>query len=95
MGSMKRLFSVVVALACAVVLSSCSLLPFGHGAGVFDDSLQTVSARMKQIGAALNTQDAAALKAMYSKRALDEVPDLDERLDDLIAMFPNGDVTWS
>ena len=84
----------VVALFCAVVLSSCALLPFGHGGGVFDDSLQRVDARMEQIGAALNAHDAAALKAMYSTRALEQATDLDERLDDLLSLFPNGDVTW-
>lgn len=91
---MRRSLSVVVALMCAGVLSSCALLPFGHGGGVFDDSLQKVAARMEQIGAALNAHDAAALKAMYSKRALEQAPDLDERLDDLVSLFPNGGVTW-
>ena len=91
---MRKFLSVVVALFCAVVLSSCALLPFGHGGGVFDDSLQTVAARMEQIGAALNAHDAAALKGMYSKRALEDAPDLDERLDDLVSLFPNGGVTW-
>lgn len=94
MRSMRRSLSVAVAVFCAVVLSSCALLPFGHGGGVFDDSLQIVAARMEQIGAALNAHDAAALKAMYSKRALEEAPDLDKRLDDLLSLFPNGDVTW-
>lgn len=92
---MKKLLSVVVALVCAVALSSCALLPFGHGGGVFDDSLQVVDARMEQIGAALIAQDAAALKAMYSKRALEEAPDLDNRLDDLLSLFPKGHITWS
>ena len=91
---MSKLLFGAVALVCAVVLSSCSLLPFGHGGGVSDDSLQRVDSRMEQIGAALNAHDAAALKAMYSARALEEAPDLDERLDGLLSMFPNGDLTW-
>jgi hypothetical protein len=93
-GAMRRSLSVAVAFLCAVVLSSCALLPFGHGGGVFDDSLQQADARMEQIGAALNAHDAAALKAMYSTRALEQAPDLDARLDSLLSTFPNGGVTW-
>jgi hypothetical protein len=90
---MRRSRSLVVALFCAVALSSCGLMPFGHAGGVFDDSDQRADARMEQIAAALNTHDAAALKAMYSTTALELATDLDERLDDLLTLFPNA-VTW-
>jgi hypothetical protein len=49
---------------------------------------------MKKIAAALNSHDAAALKALFSKRALEKATDLDARLENLLSTFPNGGVTW-
>jgi hypothetical protein len=90
---MRKLMSAMAALVCVVVLSSCSLVPFGHGSGVFDGDLAKADARMKQIGAAINSHDAAALKAVFSKRAIEKAIALDARLDQLLSMFPDG-VTW-
>jgi hypothetical protein len=94
MGSMRKLMSGVVALLSAVVLSSCAIVPFGHGGGVFGSDFGKADARMEQIGAALNDHDAAALKAIFSKRALERATDIDARLDQLVSLFPNGGVTW-
>jgi len=49
---------------------------------------------MKKIAAALNSHDAAALKAVFSKRAVEKATDLDARLANLLSMFPDGGVTW-
>jgi hypothetical protein len=49
---------------------------------------------MKKIAAALDSHDAAALKAMFSKRAVEKATDLDARLESLLSTFPNGGVTW-
>ena len=49
---------------------------------------------MKKIAAALDSHDAAALKAMFSKRAVEKATDLDARLENLLSTFPNGGVTW-
>jgi hypothetical protein len=91
---MRRFLPVVVALVSAVVLTSCSLVSFGHSGGVFDDSGPRADVRMEQIAAALNSHDTAALKAMFSAPALAKATDLDERLNTLLALFPNGGVTW-
>jgi hypothetical protein len=90
-GSMKKVLSVLVAFVCAVVLSSCSLVPSGF---LFDTSDQRADARMTEIAAALNSHDAVALKAMFSKRARAQATDLDAGLDYLLSFFPNGGVTW-
>jgi hypothetical protein len=90
---MRRIRSALAALVCVVVLSSCALVPFGHAGGVFDDSMSRADAQMARIGAAINSHDAAALKAIFSKRALEKATDLDARLDHLLSMFPDG-VTW-
>jgi hypothetical protein len=93
MGSMRRFRSGVVALLCTVLLSSCALVPLGHGGGVFDSDFGKADARMEQIGAAINSHDAAALKAVFSKRAVEKATDLDARLNQLLSMFPDG-ITW-
>jgi hypothetical protein len=88
-GSMRRVLSVLVALVCVVVLSSCALLP-GH---LFETDEHRAAAQMKVIAAAINSHDAAALKAMFSPRAVQQATDLDTRLNTLLATFPNG-LTW-
>jgi hypothetical protein len=90
---MRRLLLAVVALACAVVLSSCSILS-GGSLVILANDRELANARMEQIADALNDQDAAALKAMFSPYALEQAVDIDERLDYLLSFFPNGGVTW-
>jgi hypothetical protein len=90
---MRRLLLAVVAFVCAVVLSSCSLLS-GGSLVILANDRELANARMEQIADALNDQDAAALKAMFSPYALEQAVDIDERLDYLLSFFPNGGVTW-
>ena len=91
---MRKLLSGLVALLCVVMLSSCALVSFGPQGGFYDDSIVRADAQMEKITAALNDQDAAALKAMFSPVALAKATDIDERLDYLLSFFPNGGVTW-
>jgi len=90
---MRKLMLGVVGLALAVLLSSCGLLPFGSGV-ILDDSHEQADARMEQIGAAFNDGDPAALKALFSPRALEQAPDIDAGLEYLLSFFPEGGVTW-
>lgn len=91
---MKSLLTVLVALLCVVVLSSCSLLSFGPQGSFYDDSIARADAQMEKITAALNDHHAAALKAMFSPVALEKATDIDARLDYVLSFFPNGGVTW-
>jgi hypothetical protein len=91
---MGKLWSALLALVCVVALSSCSLLPPGPHGVPFPDSDQKSDAQMDKIIAAVNKHDAAALKAMFSKRALEKAVDLDKRLDYFLSFFPNGGMTW-
>lgn len=90
MGSMRGLLSTVLALCCAALLSSCTLLPFGV---LSDDDQQQADAVMTNIAAAVSSQDAGALKALFSKRALEKATDLDARIDNFLTSFPSG-FTW-
>ena len=49
---------------------------------------------MEQIAAAINTDDAEALKAVFSKRALEDATDIDAGLDYFLSFFPNGVDSW-
>ena len=90
---MRRLMSAVSVLVSSALLASCALLP-GGSPGLYSDDFQQADARMEEIADALNSQDAAALKDMFSPRALEQAVDVDERLEALVALFPNGGVTW-
>ena len=89
---MRKLLSGLVALLCVLVLSSCSSF-LAHGSPFNSDDRQ-VDARMEQIAAAINNHDAAALKSMFSKRALEQATDIDEGLEYFLSFFPNGIDTW-
>ena len=63
--------------------------------GAFIPPREVGDARMEQIAAAVNNQDAAALKGMFSAYALERAPEIDKRLDYLLARFANGGMTWT
>jgi hypothetical protein len=86
---MRTMRLVLGALASALGLAACSLLPSGPSV-IHDDVLQRCDARMEQIAEALNNRDAAALKAMFSAQALEQATDIDDRLEYLLSFFPPG-----
>ena len=86
---MRRLLIALVALFCVVLLSSCSLLSL-----VSESSDEMANARMEEIAEALNTQDASALKLLFSPYAVERATGLDDGLEYLLSFFPNGGVTW-
>jgi hypothetical protein len=93
-NSVRKAISVLVAFVCAVVLASCGL----HGLPFLPDGpsdSQRMDTQMAKIAAAVNSHDAAALKAMFSPRALEKATDLDARLANLLSIFPNGGLTWT
>jgi hypothetical protein len=87
---MKRVVSIVVALACLALLSSCSLLP----SPAFDDSKQLADAQMQHIADAVKHHDPDALKKLFSVRARKHAIDLDRGLEYFLTAFPSGRVTW-
>lgn len=89
---MRRFLSWLGVLSCCLLISSCSLLPFGNG--VLSSNDQIANARMEEIAEALNSRNADALKQMFSPYALERATDLDAGLAYLLAFFPDGGVTW-
>jgi hypothetical protein len=49
---------------------------------------------MEQIAEAVEAQDADALRALFSTRALEQATDIDAGLDYFLSFFPNGGLTW-
>lgn len=97
----KRLSGVVV-IVCLGLLSSCALVPGGSSESpaptataesLYVDPDQKMRDRTQSIVDAVNDHDAAALKAMFSPRALEQATDIDEGLDYLLSLFPNGGLT--
>ena len=89
----RRILAAGVALVCAVLLSSCSLLPDiptpgGNDTGQKDDVV------MQHIADAVKNHDAAALKKLFSPRARENATDLDSGLKYFLSVFPSGRMTW-
>jgi len=90
---MRQVRAVVVALLCGILLASWTPAPSKSPATLYVDSGQKTIDRMQQIAHAVKKHDVAALKAMFSPRALDEATDLDAGLNYFLSLFPNG-MTW-
>jgi hypothetical protein len=63
--------------------------------GVFIHQGDKAEVQMEQIAAALNDQDAAALKGLFSAEALGHTAEIDDGLDYLLSLFPTGGITWT
>jgi hypothetical protein len=88
----KRFASAVVALVGVVVLASCGFNPVSW---LPRDYPGVAADRMVEIVDAVNNQDAAALKGMFTEYALNEYSDeIDEGLEYLLSLFPDGDLVW-
>ena len=87
---MRKLRLGVLALVCAVLLPACALVPVEQSNTLYVDSEQKAEDRMEQIADAVKHHDAAALKAMFSPRALENATDIDEGVDYFLSLFPNG-----
>ena len=83
---MRRFASLIVAVASVLLPGSCSYsVNDGH---VSRD-------RMAHIVEALNNQDAAALRGMFTDYALAEYSEeIDEGVEYLLSLFPDRDVIW-
>ena len=88
----RRFASLVAALTIAVLLASCSFNPFSLLTGT---DRQLSHDRMEDILDAVNEQDAAALKDMFTDYALTEYSaEIDAGLEYVLSLFPEGDVVW-
>jgi hypothetical protein len=85
---MRKVFVLLLAIVSTAVLSSCSLWPFS------EVNANQGNARMEQIADAVNGQDAAALKALFSTHALEQATDIDERIEYFLSFFASGELTW-
>jgi hypothetical protein len=84
----------VTALICAVLLSSCSLLPKAPTPAGGDDPNQTSNAVMQRIARAVKGRDASALKKLFSPAARENATDLDGGVKYFLSYFPSGQMTW-
>jgi hypothetical protein len=84
---------VLAALACAALLSSCSLLPDIPTPGN-DDTAQKTDLVLQQIADAVEHHDAAALKQVFSPAARAKATDLEGGLKYFLSFFPSGHMTW-
>jgi hypothetical protein len=89
----RRFALVVIALAVFVSLASCSFNPLGLLPR--DDSANVSRERMAEIVRALNSQDAAALRGVFTEYALTEYSaEIDVGVEYMLSLFPDGDVVW-
>jgi hypothetical protein len=90
---MRRVFGAAVALASIALLSSCALLP-GLPVANPGDSGGNPDVQMQHIADAVKTQDADALKKLFTSRAREKAVNLDSGLKYFLSIFPSGRMTW-
>ena len=82
----------ILLLASIMLLCSCE-----EGAGrmsIFDDGDKKANTRTEQIIEALKNEDKAALKAVFSKQALDDADDFDGSMEYLFEFFQGNIESW-
>lgn len=81
----------LILAACIFILTSCS---FGGGRILVSSEDKKADARIEQILSAIKEKDKKAMKALFSKQAIDETKDFDDGIDYLLG-FLQGDVkSW-
>lgn len=88
---MAKLLLALTTLVCAMLLTSCSLI---NAFGGRDPDVAAAEDRMEQIAAAVESGDAAALKAMFSARAAERATDLDAGITYFLSLFSDAALTW-
>lgn len=89
---MRRFASAVVAFASVLLLAACGFNPVSW---LPRDYPALAAERMGEIVEAVNSQDAAALKGMFTDYALTEYSaEIDDGLEYLLFLFPDGDLVW-
>jgi len=89
----RRVFGAGLALVGIGVLASCSFFP-STPSPFHDDSEQKAGVQMQHIADAVKHHDAAALKKLFSPRAVNEATDLDSGLKYFLSVIPSGKLTW-
>lgn len=89
---MRKLIVIFLLVSLCLAFNSCSLV-FGKPAGYYDSD-ETTDARLNQAIEAINNKDKDALKAMFSKQALNEADDFDGKADDLFGFVQKKIISW-
>ena len=91
---MNKKFLILLFLINILLLSSCSLGGSRTEMLNRNDDRKKADARLEQILEAIKNKDKDDLKAMFSKQALDEVDDIDGRMDYLFDFFQGKVISW-
>ena len=81
----------LIFITCIFILTACSL---GGGRVLASNEDKKADVRMEQVLSAIKDKDKEAMKALFSKQALDENKDFDSGIDYLFSFF-QGDVKSS
>jgi hypothetical protein len=85
----RRVLGGVAAVACLALLSSCAFLPGGA-----DDPKKMADVEMGRIADAVDHQNPASLKKLFSKSARAKAIGLDSGLKAFLSAFPSGFTSW-
>jgi len=84
---MKKIVAAICIVISALVFSACSLLDLTKGSNLYDNDDEIAYQRLEQVVEAISNKDRAALKAMFSKRALADDNNFNESLDYVFELF--------
>jgi hypothetical protein len=89
---MNKKYRIFMLPICVIVLNSC-FLKAGRGVILYDgDSRADI--RIEQVLNTIKSEDRKALKAMFSKQALDEAYDFDAKVEYLFRFFRGDIKSW-
>ena len=91
---MRKIILSSILIISMLFCSSCSML--GSRIEMLNKSNDDENAdtRLEQVLETIKNQDKDALRALFSKQALDEVDDFDAEADSLFTFIQEGTITW-
>jgi hypothetical protein len=93
----KRIVLISLLLVSSLLLSSCDKIGINHrkeGGLLVIGEGRKADIRTEQIVSAIKDKDREALKSLFSKKALDEANDLDNRIDYLFDLIQGDIDSW-
>jgi hypothetical protein len=92
----RRVLGAALALVCAGLLASCSVLSSGpwKPVGVYDEPQRKSDIEIQRLAAAVQSRDPAALKKLFSPNLQKSATGLDVGLTRFLSFFPSGRMTW-
>jgi len=91
---MKRKIAILLVVFGTILLSSCSLISGYTSSRLFSNDQEIANSQMDKVLNAIQNKDKDALKAMFSKNAVDKAENFDKNIDELFEFYQGNVISY-